>query len=227
MNTPQTNRPKIPRLPAVETLGPVNRAKKSRLRLKIFIPAASLLLLVAASASYILSSPDSKYAQELSSGHAANDSQKINSSDSVSTTSNIELKPTETNSQPPEKPPQKPTSSQPIVVFVPEGVFADKDKQDLRQKLVEPMVDYQPGIYATIHIEVYSQDKFVGGATDSKYIVTTIGNNSQVDTGGFLFGSKKNGLDWWQPECLDTCQFSPEYAQKYPEVVKNTNAISR
>lgn len=223
MNKPQTNRPKIPSLPTVETLGPVNRAKKSRLRLKIFIPAASLLLLVATSAVYITSSPDSRYAQELSSRFTANDAQEVNSPDSVFTAKNIEAKTTETkNAQVHAQSPPKPTPSQPIVVFEPEGVFADKDKQDLRQKLVEPMVDYQPGIYAAIHVEVYSQDKFVGGSADPKYIVTTIGNQGQAGTGGFLFGSKKKALDWWQPECLETCQFSPEYVQKYPDVVKNS-----
>jgi hypothetical protein len=108
----------------------------------------------------------------------------------------------------------------PIVVFEPSGVFSDEAKQEITEKLIDPMVDYQPNIFAAIHIEVYSQDKFVGGAGDDKYIVTTIGRSDSGGNGGFLYGSKKKGLDYWVPECLDTCEFSEEYSQKHPEVVE-------
>ena len=110
---------------------------------------------------------------------------------------------------------------QPRVVFTPDGLFDQKERDELQRKLIAPMVDYEPGLYVAIEIEVITPQKFVIGNGDDKYLVKTIGKEQQGGTGGFLYGSKKNGIDWWVADCgMGPCKFTPEYRAKYPEVVR-------
>lgn len=106
-----------------------------------------------------------------------------------------------------------------VVVYEPSGAFNDKEKSELQEKLVGPLADYEPDKYISIIIEENSPDVFVGGDSDDKYLVTAIGEDGVVIS--FVYGSKKDGIDWYVPECGESdCEFSDEYRQKYPEVVK-------
>lgn len=107
--------------------------------------------------------------------------------------------------------------TKPVVVFTPGGVFKEQEKTDLTNKLVNPMADYNEGKILTVHIEVNSKDKYVIGDQDYKYFVTAIFEGGESSE--FLFGSKKTGIDWWTPECLDKCTFTADFKKKYPEVV--------
>jgi len=109
-------------------------------------------------------------------------------------------------------------SAKPIVTFQPAGLFTDQEKSELNSRLIEPMTDYYPGQIAVIIIEVNTPQKFVNGNSDDKYLVEAIFSAEKSE--GFLYGSKKNGIDWWAPSCFSTCEFTTEYKQKYPEVVK-------
>ena len=107
----------------------------------------------------------------------------------------------------------------PVVVFTPDGIFTEEEKKELNDKVINPLVDYTPDVYVSIDVEIYSQDKFVNGDSDNKYIITTIGKPGKGGTGGFIYGSKSKGIDYWTPDCLDKCEFTDDYKTKYPEVV--------
>lgn len=114
----------------------------------------------------------------------------------------------------------KPVGS--VVVFDPAGLFDEKETNDLKAKLTNPLSDYTPDKVASIHIEVYTPDKFVTGNGDSKYLVTVI--NKDGSYSGFAYGSKKSGNTWWIPDCLNKCTFTTEFTKKYPELIKKYKA---
>lgn len=110
----------------------------------------------------------------------------------------------------------------PIVGFIPDGKFTAEEKKELMEKVVNPMHDYTPEQYAAVVIEYFEPNKFLN-ADDKKYIITTLGEKDG-QWGGFMMGSKSTGtIEWWVPECMDTCTFSDEYKSKYPEVVKRAS----
>lgn len=113
-------------------------------------------------------------------------------------------------------------SSGPVVIYDPAGLFDEKETKDLKAKLVNPLTDYTPDKVASIHIEVYTPDKFVTGNGDSKYLVTVINKDGTYN--GFAYGSKKSGNTWWIPDCLNKCTFTTEFTKKYPELIKKYKA---
>lgn len=106
----------------------------------------------------------------------------------------------------------------PVIIYDPAGLFDEKETNDLKKKLTNPLTDYTPDQVVSMHIEVYTPDKFVTGNGDSKYLVSVI--NKDGTYSGFAYGSKKSGNSWWTPNCLPKCTFTTEYAKKYPEVIK-------
>ena len=200
-----------PRSSEVETLGPVSLPKKSKMSKKNLSKSlVVVLVLVGLGGSAFLL----KEEKDKNSSYAS----QVNSLNGE--VSSLKSQANPTSETPSEQAEAQPASELPVVVFTPEGVFSDQEKEELKEKLVNPMVDYNPDTFVSINIEIYSQDKFVGGATDDKYIIATVGKPDKGGSGGFIYGSKKKGIDWWTPDCLDKCEFSEEYKTKYPEVIK-------
>ncbi|MBW3568626.1 hypothetical protein KY385_00650 [Candidatus Parcubacteria bacterium] len=216
MNKTSIDPPRDHRAATVETLGPASKTRKFKFKSKVIAPASIILVIVSlVSLSYILKA-------EQDSAHDYNNEVIVPMSEApaLNTEPALSKEAASTSDKVPTLDKKEPEEQKTIVVFEPEGLFSDKEKQELMDKLVNPMVDYHPNTFAAIHIEAYSQDKFVGGESDDKYIVTTIGYEGRGGKGGFLYGSKKRGLEYWVPECQETCEFSEDYRQKYPEVVK-------
>lgn len=205
-----------PRSGEVETLGPVSMPKKSKMFKKNLLKSLVIIFVVAATcgSAYLFKEERDKnysYTNQISS--LSNEVDSLKSQQQVSPTSETAAGQTEA----------QPVLELPVVVFTPNGVFSDEDKKELTDKVIDPMVDYTPDVYVSIDVEIYSQDKFVGGSTDDKYIISTVGKPGKGGTGGFIYGSKTKGIDYWVPDCLNKCEFSDEYKAKYPEVVDKYN----
>ncbi len=107
-----------------------------------------------------------------------------------------------------------------VVVYFPNGFIDKDDKGELITKLINPMIDYSPGIFISITVDPNIPQLYASGNRDEKYSVRTIGKKDKGETGTFYFGSKKDGINWWTPTCLDNCSFTQSYRNTYPEVVK-------
>lgn len=202
MNDSKFTSPKERHTPIVETLGPVTKPKKLRIRAKYMVLLAGLLLVAGVfSGNYILRADknDGKQLAIQTETDLPKPAPTIQPRETIPDNQTVEPAPKEK-----EHDKKSPNIQKPIVVFEPEASINKKEKAELTKMLIEPMIAHQPGVFATIHIEIFSQDKFVGGVSDDKYIITTIGIDGNGN-GEFLFGSKKNGLSMWTPECLDAC----------------------
>ncbi len=104
----------------------------------------------------------------------------------------------------------------PVTVFTPGGLFTDAEKSQLKNKLIDPFFDFQNSTelnYIVMTIEKYNPTPAHG----YKYEVQGITKSGAYQS--FLFG-QATPLEWWLPECMGGCNFTPEFEAKYPEIVE-------
>lgn len=105
----------------------------------------------------------------------------------------------------------------PVVIFTPGGLFEEALKQEITTKLIEPYVDYQKDQGSNAPVSIHVQHS-VTNSSDPEFAVDVIYGNEVYE--GFLYGDNtKTDQPWYQPQCLDACEFSDDYKTKYPEVV--------
>lgn len=193
-----------------ETLGPVSAPKKSkRAPKKVFKSLVIIAVLVGLGTSTYLFKQEKDKTTSYNNQIGTLNNEVNNLKSQVGSSDNQPAKEAQAESE----------LVLPVVVFTPDGIFTEEEKKELNDKVINPLVDYTPDVYVSIDVEIYSQDKFVNGDSDNKYIITTIGKPGKGGTGGFIYGSKSKGIDYWTPDCLDKCEFTDEYKKKYPEVV--------
>ena len=99
-----------------------------------------------------------------------------------------------------------------IIDFKEEGLFSESERQEIRRKVAEPFFDYNfdnKTEYTLMQIGKYSGENY-------KYnIYAYAGGGIQTS---FLFGTSEP-LEWWVPECMNECVFTPEFEKNHPEVV--------
>ncbi len=117
-------------------------------------------------------------------------------------------------------PPRDETSSidLPVIVFEAAGSIPDEEKQIIRERVLNPFIDY--------YLESYGDDRKLLSITVKPNYNSVLGypySFSYVYSDGVHGGtsiSKVNGqIDYWEPDCMG-CQFSASYRAKYPEVVE-------
>lgn len=102
----------------------------------------------------------------------------------------------------------------PVVIYTPDGLFTEDEIVEINKKFIKPFLDWNSGnSQNTLSISV---EKPYPAIADYQYRVTYI--NEGGGNGGFLYGTT-TPLEWWLPECLDSCSFSAEFEAKYPEIV--------
>jgi len=105
----------------------------------------------------------------------------------------------------------------PFINYVPEGIFTDNEKEQLQEKLLDPFFDFyheDEELYIALIIVKLSSADDEG---DFRFDIQTLDKNGNY--GGFLYGEGKK-LEWWLPDCLDGCEFSKEFEEKYPEIIE-------
>ncbi len=113
-------------------------------------------------------------------------------------------------------PTPKPT---PVVTYEAAGSISDSDKQQLQQRVVNPLVDY--------YLEHSDENELVSltispntqaSKVQSPYLGQAVFKNG--GNSGFVINKNNGQIQWWSVDCM-ICTFSDAYKQKYPEVVKN------
>ena len=106
------------------------------------------------------------------------------------------------------------TKRAPVVVYIPNGLFTEDEIVEINKKFVKPFIDWNSdNNQNSVSISV---EKPYTAITGYQYKVTYI--NEGGGNGGFLYGTT-TPLEWWLPECLDSCSFSAEFEAKYPDIV--------
>jgi hypothetical protein len=99
--------------------------------------------------------------------------------------------------------------------------LTDAEKQELQQKLTDPMIDFyaQTGQTPVASIMVTVPTK--KGAAFNVVAIQTTGGLYQ----SFTYSKLGSPYDVWVPNCGPgvKCQFSEEYKNKYPDVVAKAN----
>lgn len=113
----------------------------------------------------------------------------------------------------------------PVIVFATD-TFTDKEKSDLKSKVIQPYIDFYDSDntdnYAIVSVEV--DDLIRQGMDDTyEYSIRVI---STTGYAGFLNTPKGQQIDWYQPDCMDKCQFKDTFKSKYPELVKKYEAAN-
>lgn len=106
----------------------------------------------------------------------------------------------------------------PVIAFAREGLLSDAERMSLNEKFIEPFVDYQQMLG---HSEILTTVIEVPQNIGEPYVITSV--SSEGNVGGFLFGERGGDYNYWTPGCFGECEFTDEYAQKYPEVLEQYN----
>lgn len=104
---------------------------------------------------------------------------------------------------------------EPVVVFTPAGLFSDEDREELMERVAQPFFDYhnENGLkFVSMHIEV----------TSGRYSYFAIGVDGLSDASTILIAGTPTGelFEPWVPECLETCEFSDAFREKYPDTIQ-------
>ncbi|MDD3498288.1 MAG: hypothetical protein PHH24_02130 [Candidatus Moranbacteria bacterium] len=110
----------------------------------------------------------------------------------------------------------------PAIRFIP-AIFSDEEREELTEKVINPFIEFEKESYVengiiSIAVNKYS-DSELAEMKDPKYIYK-IDVVYHEGWGGWLEREAGEKIDWWVPDCLDGCEFSDEFKERYPEVVE-------
>lgn len=108
----------------------------------------------------------------------------------------------------------------PKVVFTPSGAFIEAERAELMKKIVEPFKTYHNtgnDEYVALSINIKKNDK--GDVVRHGHLYSAEAIHSPQGSEGWIFG--ENGtIDYWRPTCMDYCNYSDEFKEKYPDLVE-------
>lgn len=110
----------------------------------------------------------------------------------------------------------------PVVVYGRPGLLNNTEeglieKKNLEEKLVHPYTDY----YNEDGINLIAMYITVPQNIGEQYSVVAIfGSEKQYGTHQFGFGAREQEYNYWEPECMDPCDFSEAFKAKYPQIVE-------
>lgn len=102
-----------------------------------------------------------------------------------------------------------------------EASFPALDVSELKARVINPFVDYNMDAYpddALVSVTVKKNTQ--ASSVNYPYLLDS------VSTKGVTHGvsiSRTNGhIDWWLPECMGSCNLTPAFKAKYPEIASKT-----
>jgi hypothetical protein len=99
--------------------------------------------------------------------------------------------------------------------------MSESEREALYARVIEPFVDYYEdagqGTLLSLTINQNTQDN---RATYPYLASATFDSGASM---GFVIKREGDTLAWWYPECMDICPLSPEFMDKYPEIVELVN----
>ncbi len=163
----------------------------------IYVIAATFLIVVFSGAAYFL-----------------NQNKKL-----IGDKSTTEITPTPKLLVSPTIPPANIKFQDPVIIIQGEANLDPKDARDLRERIVNPYVDYfkdthKNDVLVSLKIET-NTNASVSAYPYKAEAITKNGVNE-----GFLISNVLGQIDWWYPECLGKCGFTDEFKTKYPEITE-------
>ena len=101
----------------------------------------------------------------------------------------------------------------PVVTYERAGLLDTTEKGKLKTKLLDPFLDYHNEKEMTYIAVIVTVPENVG----EQYSVTAVHKNG--GNVGFLFGKRGEDFDFWKPDCMEECEYTDEFKEKYPEIV--------
>jgi hypothetical protein len=120
-----------------------------------------------------------------------------------------------TEAAPTDAPPTVAPPPTPVVVFQAAGSFSDAEKDQLRQRVVQPFVMYYADLAEHPTLVSFSLEKM--DIAGYPYGADAIFEGGV--TAGFLISNNSAPVDWWYPDCLGPCPFSDAFRAAYPEII--------
>lgn len=112
-------------------------------------------------------------------------------------------------------------SKKPVIVYEAEGSIPAADKTGIQSRIVDPFIDYNINEVSQPMASITISPNNNPSKTEYPYLFSAVfesGGNQ-----GFVIGKKDGQISWWIPECLNGCQFSNAFKEKYPEIVSLAN----
>lgn len=109
----------------------------------------------------------------------------------------------------------------PQIAYIPSGLFDNKEKDEIKEKVLEPFFSFNEdeGItYIAILVEKLSQED----NDIFQYDIQAVSKDGVYS--GFLFGEDEP-LELWIPDCMDGCEFSDDFKKDFPKTVEQYNKI--
>ncbi len=119
-------------------------------------------------------------------------------------------------------PTQGATTQKAVIIIESQGSLPGDDAALLRSRIAEPYVLYHESLseeqqVVSFKISVNTQQS----KNDFPYLADAVLKNGGNE--GFVISKKDGKIDWWFPECMIECQFTPQFSAKYPEIIAKSN----
>lgn len=111
--------------------------------------------------------------------------------------------------------PATPNQFLPSIIYEPSGKFTEDEKQQLKEKIADPLTLYENERIINLTAIIFSKRE-----GQQPYDTTFL---AAFQNSGYLSAvvyKKAGNIEWWLPECMGECPFSPAFKAKYPEIVK-------
>ncbi len=119
-------------------------------------------------------------------------------------------------------PTQGATAQKAVIIIESQGSLPGDDAALLRSRIAEPYVLYHESLsveqqVVSFKISVNTQQS----KNEFPYLADAVLKNGGNE--GFVISKKDGKIDWWFPECMIECQFTPQFSAKYPEIIAKSN----
>lgn len=98
------------------------------------------------------------------------------------------------------------------------GAVSESDKNQLIQKVVNPLIDYYreagQGKLVLVNISLNTKPNNV----DYPFVTEAEFDNGVKNS--FVVERKSGDLSWWIPQCMGPCLLTDDFRAKYPEIIK-------
>jgi hypothetical protein len=94
------------------------------------------------------------------------------------------------------------------------GLFEGTEKSDIETKIIEPYIYYMNNVEGS-ELDAVVVDKYPADERPAGYWFSILGITYNGGTNGWLEGSG-GVIDYWKPECMETCQLTQAYVDAYP-----------
>lgn len=106
---------------------------------------------------------------------------------------------------------------EPVVSYARAGAIPEAHKQQILERVIQPAIDYYNE--DAVHVVAFRVEAFASGNVgDDPYSVEMTFLPGEGYSGELIHVTDGE-IDWWGPTCLEACEFSQSFIEKYPEII--------